>query len=46
VSAAAQLQAIVTSNQKTDGVLDYLAEIHQPVLVIDGSNDLITPPRV
>ena len=38
VSAASQLQAIVKSNEKTDGVLDYLAEINQPVLVIDGSN--------
>ena len=42
-SAAAQLQAIEKSNEKTDGVLDYLAEIHLPVLVIDGSNDLIIP---
>jgi pimeloyl-ACP methyl ester carboxylesterase len=42
-SAAAQLQAIIKSNEKTDGVLNYLAEIHQPVLVVDGSNDLIIP---
>ena len=42
-SAAAQLQAIVKSNEKTDGVWDYLAEIHHPVLVVDGSNDLIIP---
>jgi pimeloyl-ACP methyl ester carboxylesterase len=43
VSAAAQLQAIAKSNEKTDGVLDYLAEIHHPALVVDGSNDLIIP---
>ena len=42
-SAAAQLQAIARSNQKTDGVWDYLAKIRQPVLVVDGSNDLIIP---
>ena len=42
-SAAAQLRAIVTSNEKADGVLDYLSGIHQPVLVVDGSNDLIIP---
>jgi pimeloyl-ACP methyl ester carboxylesterase len=43
VSAAAQLHAIAKSNEKTDGVLDYLAEIHHPALVVDGSNDLIIP---
>ena len=42
-SAAAQLQAIATSNEKTDGVWDYLATIQHPVLVADGSNDLIIP---
>lgn len=42
-SAAAQWQAIASSNEKTDGVLDYLADIHQPTLVVDGSNDLIIP---
>lgn len=42
-SAAAQLQAIVTSNEKTDGVWDYLAAIHHPTLVAHGSNDLIIP---
>jgi pimeloyl-ACP methyl ester carboxylesterase len=42
-SAAAQMQAIVRSNEKTDGVWDYLAEIHHPALVVDGSNDLIIP---
>ena len=42
-SAAAQYAAIVKSNEKTDGVWDYLSDIHHPVLVIDGSNDLIIP---
>ncbi len=42
-SAAAQLQAIEKSNVKTAGVWDYLAEIHQPTLVVHGSNDLIIP---
>ncbi len=42
-SATAQYTAIVRSNEKTDGVWDYLATIHQPVLVVDGSNDLIIP---
>jgi pimeloyl-ACP methyl ester carboxylesterase len=42
-SANAQYAAIVKSNEKTDGVWDYLADIHQPVLVVDGSNDLIIP---
>ena len=43
MSAAAQYAAIVKSNEKTDGVWDYLATIHHPVLVVDGSNDLIIP---
>lgn len=42
-AAAAQLQAIAASNEKTDGVWDYLTTIRIPVLVIDGSNDLIIP---
>lgn len=42
-SAAAQLQAIAASNQKAAGMWDYLATIRAPVLVIDGSNDLIIP---
>jgi len=42
-SAVAQLQAIVQSNEQTNGVLDYLGGIHHPVLVVDGSNDLIIP---
>jgi pimeloyl-ACP methyl ester carboxylesterase len=42
-SAAAQWQAIASSNEKTDGVWDYLADIHHPTLVVDGSNDLIIP---
>jgi pimeloyl-ACP methyl ester carboxylesterase len=42
-SANAQYAAIVKSNEKTQGVWDYLAGIHHPVLVVDGSNDLIIP---
>ena len=42
-SATAQYAAIVASNEKTEGVWDYLATIHHPVLVVDGSNDLIIP---
>ena len=42
-SAAAQLRAIAASNEKTEGVWDYLATIRIPVLVIDGSDDLIIP---
>ncbi len=42
-SAAAQYAAIIKSNEKTDGVWDYLADIRHPVLVVDGSNDLIIP---
>jgi pimeloyl-ACP methyl ester carboxylesterase len=43
VAAAAQYAAIVSSNAKSDGVWDYLAHIHQPTLVVDGSNDQIIP---
>lgn len=42
-AAAVQYAAIVQSNEKTEGVWDYLAQIRQPVLVVDGSNDLIIP---
>jgi pimeloyl-ACP methyl ester carboxylesterase len=42
-SANAQYEAIAKSNEKTKGVWDYLAGIHHPVLVVDGSNDLIIP---
>ncbi|MGI4764520.1 MAG: alpha/beta fold hydrolase [Janthinobacterium lividum] len=42
-AAAAQYAAIVNSNEKSDGVWDYLADIHHPVLVVDGSDDLIIP---
>jgi pimeloyl-ACP methyl ester carboxylesterase len=40
-AAAVQHAAINKSNEKTDGVWNYLAQIRQPVLVVDGSNDLI-----
>ncbi len=42
-AATAQYAAIVSSNVVSDGVWDYLADIHQPTLVVDGSNDLIIP---
>jgi pimeloyl-ACP methyl ester carboxylesterase len=42
-AAAVQHAAINKSNEKTDGVWNYLAQIRQPVLVVDGSNDLIIP---
>jgi pimeloyl-ACP methyl ester carboxylesterase len=42
-AASAQYAAIVSSNEKSDGVWDYLADIQQPTLVVDGSNDLIIP---
>jgi pimeloyl-ACP methyl ester carboxylesterase len=42
-SAATQLQAIAKSNEKFDGVWNYLAEIHHPTLVVHGRNDLIIP---
>ena len=42
-SASAQYAAIVSSNAKSDGVWDYLLDIRQPTLVVDGSNDLIIP---
>ena len=43
-SAAAQYQAIIKSNEKTDGVRDYLADISGPALVVHGASDLIVPP--
>jgi pimeloyl-ACP methyl ester carboxylesterase len=42
-AAATQLQAIAKSNEKIDGVLDYLSEIYHPTLVVHGRNDLIIP---
>lgn len=42
-TAMAQYAAIVSSNETSEGVWDYLADIHQPTLVVDGSNDLIIP---
>jgi pimeloyl-ACP methyl ester carboxylesterase len=43
ISATAQLRAIVMSNEKVNGILDYLSEIHHPALVVHGKNDLIIP---
>jgi pimeloyl-ACP methyl ester carboxylesterase len=42
-AANAVLQAIIKSNEKTDGVHDYLAEIHHPALVVHGHTDMIIP---
>jgi pimeloyl-ACP methyl ester carboxylesterase len=42
-AATAVLQAIINSNEKTDGVQDYLAEIHHPALVVHGHTDMIIP---
>jgi pimeloyl-ACP methyl ester carboxylesterase len=42
-AAAAQYQAIITSNIRFAGVFDYLADIHQPALVVHGRNDMIIP---
>jgi pimeloyl-ACP methyl ester carboxylesterase len=42
-AAATQLKAIAMSNEKFDGVLDYLAGIYHPTLVVHGRNDLIIP---
>jgi pimeloyl-ACP methyl ester carboxylesterase len=42
-AAAAQYEAIVTSNVKTDGVYNYLADIHHPTFVAHGHTDLIIP---
>ena len=42
-AASAQYEAIIKSNEKVDGVLDYLTEIRQPTLVLEGNNDLIIP---
>ncbi len=42
-SAAAQLEAIAKSNEKSDGVWNYLSEISQPALVVHGHTDLIIP---
>ncbi len=42
-AAAAQFEAIIASNVRFAGVLDYLAGIRQPTLVVHGSDDLIIP---
>ncbi|WP_181832892.1 alpha/beta fold hydrolase [Bosea caraganae] len=39
----AQLEAIGTYTAPSDGALDYLRTIRQPVLVVQGSNDVIIP---
>ena len=42
-AAAAQREAIGKYVAKRDGVLDYLKEIRQPTLIVQGSNDVIIP---
>jgi pimeloyl-ACP methyl ester carboxylesterase len=42
-AAAAQREAIGKYVAKTDGVVDYLKDIRQPVLIVQGSNDVIIP---
>ena len=39
----AQLEAIGTYTAASDDALDYLLTIHQPVLIVQGSNDVIIP---
>jgi pimeloyl-ACP methyl ester carboxylesterase len=43
VAAAAQREAIGKYTAKRDGVLDYLKDIRQPALIVQGSNDVIIP---
>jgi pimeloyl-ACP methyl ester carboxylesterase len=42
-AAAAQREAIDKYYAPAEGVLDYLKNIHQPTLVVQGSNDVIVP---
>jgi pimeloyl-ACP methyl ester carboxylesterase len=42
-AAVAQREAIGKYAAPGDGVLDYLKEIHQPTLIVQGSNDVIIP---
>ena len=39
----AQLAALSEYGRKYEGASDYLARIHQPTLVVNGHNDVITP---
>ena len=42
-AAMAQLEALGKYTAHHEGVLDYLKDIHQPTLVVQGSNDVILP---
>src|SRR5271166_1193172 len=42
-AAAAQREAVGKYNAPGEGVLDYLKEIRQPTLIVQGSNDVIIP---
>jgi pimeloyl-ACP methyl ester carboxylesterase len=42
-AAAAQREAIGKYTARRDGVLDYLRDIRQPTLVVQGSNDVVIP---
>ncbi len=41
--APAQLEALGKYGIQFEGVLDYLKEIHQPTLIVQGNNDVIAP---
>jgi pimeloyl-ACP methyl ester carboxylesterase len=42
-AAAAQLEALGKYTARGEGVLDYLKDIRQPTLIVQGSNDVIIP---
>jgi pimeloyl-ACP methyl ester carboxylesterase len=42
-AAAAQLKALGKYTARGEGVLDYLKDIRQPTLIVQGSNDVIIP---
>jgi pimeloyl-ACP methyl ester carboxylesterase len=42
-AAAAQREAIGKFTARNEGVLDYLKDIRQPTLIVQGSNDVIIP---
>jgi len=42
-AAMAQLEGVGKYTAHQEGVLDYLKDIHQPTLILQGSNDIIVP---
>jgi len=44
-TAAAQREAVGKNVTPRDGVMDYLKTIHQPTLIVQGSNDVIIPTK-